>query len=146
MFSHPSSSKTGCTLNFIPTDLSLTTDLYIRWYMTYSLKIICVTIKIKLTGFGIIHNQHFKCSLFSEFDHLTRFGVVKFLSHVLCPFGDLLADVGESWKTSETKNYFLFYFPYVKFYVSIWCAAAQHNKHKMSLARHDLAIRTFYHN
>ena len=74
---------------------------------------------MKLTGFGTKHNQYFKCSLFSEFDHLTRFGRVKFSSHVLCPFGDLLADVGEYWKTSGTKNYFLFHFKYVKLYVSI---------------------------
>ena len=57
-------------LKFIPTDLSLTTVLY-ACDMTQSLKnrvcsavcittyelVTCVTIKIKLRGFGTIHNQ-----------------------------------------------------------------------------------------
>ena len=162
--SHPSSSKTDCMLNFIPADLSLIAlSLICRWHdikpkkirvclpvciTTYEL-VTCVTMKINLSV-RIWYNtqstfpRNFRHSLFSGFDHLTWFGIVKSPSHVLCPFGDLPVDGAESWKTSKKKE--LFYFPYVKFYVSIWCATPQYNKQKVSLALHGLVIRTFYHN
>ena len=60
---------------------------------------------------GIWHNtqstfpRNFRHSLFSEFDHLTWFGIVKFPSHVLCPFKGLLADGTESGKTSVVRTY-----------------------------------------
>ena len=48
--------------------------------------------------------QEVRRSRLSEFEHLTRFGMVKFSSHVLCPLGDLLAEGVESWKTKMKKN------------------------------------------